>query len=108
MSERFYFLNNFPKIPVAAPRRLPFEPPAAEAPNAERIEVRSRPLSFDVSLPMMVGSNDVAKFAVVLSNPSLLAMFLVKSCVANDVIGLDSAEVLPVNNSVICSIPLAD
>ena len=44
---------------VAAPKS-PFEPPAAEAPTAERTEVRSMPLSFDVSLPMMVGRSEVA------------------------------------------------
>ena len=54
-----YFLKNFPKILVAAPKS-PLEPPAADAPTAERTEVRSMPLSFDVSLAIMVGRSEVA------------------------------------------------
>ena len=94
---------------VAAPSKSPFEEePAAEAPSDVRMLVKSIPLSFDVIFPIMVGSSEVATLIVESSRPNFLAAFFVKSCVANCVIGLDSAEVLPVNYDVICSIPLAD
>jgi hypothetical protein len=104
----FFFKNPESRLPTV------FNNPDEDdlPPSAERIVPKSMPPLLDETaetrLEMITGSKLVAMLDVEESKPSLLATFLVKSCVANEVTGLDAADVLPVKSEVSCSIPLAD